>query len=69
MEKQGSKGPQKLSSLKSLKIHRYWIFDSRNHQKWLPCQNFWWQIRKERQNRSTNNGYIIEKAKRLSVGE
>ncbi len=57
-------GPQKLSSLKSLKIQnplvqRYWGFSSCNHQKWHQnCQ--------ECPNRSANNGDMDEITRRWS---
>ena len=52
---QGLQGPQKLSSLKS----RFLYYSS----KMVSKLNSMWQNRKEHPNRSTNNGYIVEKAK------
>ncbi len=66
--KQGPQGPQKLSSLKSLKIQ---IPPPAILQpsKMTFLSNSRWQNRKERPHRSKNNGDMVEKAKCVVVIE
>ncbi len=64
-------GPQKLNSLKSLKIQNSPPipgFSLLWSSEMAFISNFRWQNRKERSNRSTNNGDIDTIAKRI-VGE
>ena len=69
MLKQGIQGPLKLSALKSYKILSPPLPPKKPPRKCAMKQsemaflsNSRWQNRKERPNRSTNNGYIAEAA-------
>ncbi len=71
-KKQGPQQAQKVSSLTSLKIlkpYRYQAFSLLQPSEMAILSNYRWQIRKERQHRSTNNGYMVETAKRCIVCE
>ncbi len=66
-QEQEPQEPQKLSSLKSLKIQnpkRYRTFSLLQLSEMAFSSNSRCQNRKERLNRSTNNGDIGEKAER-----
>ncbi len=65
--KQGQQGPQKLISLKSLKIqnfHRFRAFSLLQPTELASFSNSRWENLKERPNQSTNKGDMVDKAKR-----
>ncbi len=53
------------SSLKPLKIRRYWAFSLLQPLDMVSLSNSRWQNSKERPNQYTNNRDVVEKAKRL----
>ena len=61
MEKNGPQGPQKLSSVKSLKIQPHPL-KTRKSSEMASLSNARWQNRKESKNRSTNNGFLLRNA-------
>ncbi len=64
IQKQGPQGPEELSSLKSLNIqnpHRNRAFLLLQPTEMASLSNSGWQNRKERQNRSSINGDIVER--------
>ena len=71
--KQGQLGPQKLSSIESLKIkkntQRYRVFSLLQPWEMASLSNSRWQNRTERPNRFTDNVNIIWTAKRYVVYE
>ncbi len=62
--KQGQQGPQKLSSLKNLKLKtRYQAFSLLHPSEMGSLPNFRWQNCKKRPNRFINNGDMAKIAK------
>ena len=69
---QGPQGPQKLSSLKSLNIQIHPPIMGNSLLKppeMTSLSNYRWPNRKEHSNRSTNNGDMVDNAKRDAVSE
>ena len=66
---QGQQGQEKLKRNSLIIQHRALKYGNvpLNHQKWLPYQILGDKNCKEHTNRSTNNGDVDERAKRLRV--